>query len=533
MSKIDKILKKAEKEHDLLKHPYVGTEHLLLAILSEENELTDRLKELNLTYNKFKNKLKSIIGLGSKKSPYILYTPMLRKVISTAKEKLFDSDNDVGSVELFYSIIEVNEGIAIRIMEEMNLDLKSFSVLNTNYLKYDANYIIKNRDKEIAEIFQILIRKNKCNPLLIGDAGVGKTAIVEEIQRRLLINDVPSYLKEYKIVNVDMSNLVAGTKYRGDFENKIIELLKRIENKKIIIFIDEIHTLINAGGAEGAISAGDIIKPYLARGLIKCIGATTISEYHEIFAKDEALNRRFQMVMIEEPSNKDTLNILFNIKSNYEKYHKVVIKDELLNEIVEVSNRIINKKNPDKSIELLDSCCTNAKYNEERIVSINNLYNIFKSRFGLIINDNIKSIMNNKSIIMASKDRIKQLNSLDCNVINIDGDYFNDDSDIYYLLGNSLIKNSYYILKKVIDIPIGIISLINLNGNIILKEFVNNLLTKRKIVDNYGNILDFSNYIIVMEKSDRKNEIGFISNKKSIMNTNYIELDEKILLPSL
>ena len=202
MSYFDKILKKAEIEHDKLKHPYVGTEHLLLALLSEDNELTERLKEYKLTYNRFKRKLKEIIGEGSNKSPYILYTPMLRKVIDNA-EKL---NKDVNNEDLFNSLLDAKEGIAIRIIETMDIDINNINISNDNLLKV-SDCPITNRDKEVNEILQILMRKNKCNPLLIGDAGVGKTAIVEEIQRRLLNNEVPDYLKGYKIINVDKSSM--------------------------------------------------------------------------------------------------------------------------------------------------------------------------------------------------------------------------------------------------------------------------------------------------------------------------------------
>ena len=535
MQYLDKILKKAEKEHDNLKHPYVGTEHLLLALLSEENELTDKLKEYKLTYNKFKRKLKDIIGEGTTKSPYILYTPMLRKVINNAENSVSDV-SEITNNDLFKAICDANEGIAIRIIETMDIDINEINVLSNDYMKIDENMIITNRDRECEEILQILMRKNKCNPILIGDAGVGKTAIVEEIQRRLLKNEVPSYLKGYKIVDVDMASLVAGTKYRGDFESKVNDLLKRVEKERVILFIDEIHTLVHAGGAEGAISAGDIIKPYLARGKIKCIGATTINEYHEYFEKDEALNRRFQKIVINEPDLLTTINILQSIKSNYEKYHKLAIDNNLIDEIAYVANKyLINKRNPDKSIELLDSCCTNAKFNEQENVTLENLYNIFEYRYGInLSNNSIKNILDNKSIILTDIDNINKINNLNYNILNIDGKNYNNDDDIYNLLGNPIYKNNSYLLKSAIDIPIGVITIINYNCNEVLKEFIEKLINNRKIIDNLGNSINFINYIIVMENINNNSSLGFINDiKYSDNKLNFIPLDEKILLPSI
>ncbi|MBR1417325.1 MAG: ATP-dependent Clp protease ATP-binding subunit [Bacilli bacterium] len=529
MNEYERILKKAEKEHNMLKHPYVGTEHLLLAILSLDNDLTEKLKTYNLTYNKFKKRLKEIIGEGSNKSPYILYTPMLRKVLNIAENK----SKIITSKVLFLALLEAKEGIAIRIMETMKIDIDSINILSENYMEVD-NISITNRDNEINEILQILMRKNKCNPLLIGDAGVGKTAIVEEIQRKLINNDVPDCLKGYKIINVDISQLVAGTKYRGDFESKINDLLTSVEKEKAILFIDEIHTLVHAGGAEGAISAGDIIKPYLARGKIKCIGATTISEYHEYFEVDEALNRRFQTVLIKEPSNIDTINILNGLKKSYEKYHNIKIDNELINEIVLLASKYItNKRNPDKSIELLDSCCANAKFNEKNNVAIDNLYKIFKNRYGIDINnDYIKNILNNKIILITSIDNIYKIYSMPCNVINIDGKRFKSDDDLYNLIGNPLIKKGNYLLKSAIDNPIGIITITNYNYNLILKEFVEKIIKSRRIIDNYGNNISFDNYIIIMEGESEKPKIGFASNYDLSDDFNYLPLDEKILLPS-
>ena len=519
MSELDKILKKAEKEHDNLKHPYVGTEHLLLAILSYDNELTEYLKEYNLTYNKFKRKLIKVIGEGTKKSSYVLYTPMLRKVLKIAQT----NNDEITSIDLFNSLLESKEGIAIRLLEELNIDVDNIEFINKEEIK------ITNRDEEINEIFQILMRKNKCNPLLIGDAGVGKTAIVEEIERRLIHKEVPTSLIGYKIKKVDLSSMLAGTKYRGDFEDKINKLLTSIENKKTIIFIDEIHTLVNAGGAEGAISASDIFKPYLARGKIKCIGATTNKEYNEFFKIDEALNRRFQRVIIDEPDNNKTLSILKSLKKEYEKYHKVSIDSNVLNEIIYISSKYItNKKNPDKSIELLDSICTNARFKEQDKVTIENLYDVFKSRYKIdISNKYIRKVLDKKEILLANKDLLTTINCP--NIINIDGNDYKNDEDLLKLYGNIKSKEDY-ILKKVLDNPVGVITITNYNYNEILKEFISKLTNNRYLIDNFGNNINFNNYIIIMEKITSNSNIGFTTNisKNSVI---YKEIKQKTLLP--
>src|SRR5574344_891099 len=199
MDKLNEILKKAEYEHDKLKHPYVGTEHLLLAILAKDNELTNHLKDYNLTYNKFKKQLINIIGIGNQKAEYVLYTPMLRNVLNEAEKISLENNIQLTDKELFKAIIMEGEGIAIRIMQAMNIEIEDINLdSTTQLLDIDETEIITNREKEISSILQILMRKNKCNPLLIGDAGVGKTAIVEEIARRLNKANVPESLKGYK-----------------------------------------------------------------------------------------------------------------------------------------------------------------------------------------------------------------------------------------------------------------------------------------------------------------------------------------------
>lgn len=376
-----KVLIEAKKEMSELKHPYVGSEHLLLAILKNKNSnLSKKLKEYNLDYNKFKKEIINIIGMGSEATEWYLYTPLLKKVIEDAMIESREQNTDVTVELLFSSLMQEGEGIAIRIMLSMNIDLDSileeFNTKTTskkikNKKKliideygYDMNKKARQneidpvigRNEEIERLIEILCRRIKNNPLLIGEAGVGKTAIVEELARRIVTGNVPSQLKNKRIVSVSMSSLVAGTKYRGEFEERVTKILKELESdNKVIIFIDEMHTLVGAGGAEGAIDASNILKPILARGKIKIIGATTTEEYKKYIEEDRALARRFQTITVDEPGTEKTKEILLKLRPIYEAYHNVIISDEIISDIVELSNKYVyNRKQPDKAIDILD-----------------------------------------------------------------------------------------------------------------------------------------------------------------------------------
>ena len=392
-----KILIGAKVEMSELNHPYVGTEHLLMSILKEDTDLSKRLKEYNLTYNNFKQEIIKIIGTGTKKSELFIYTPLLKKIIQNA---ILDSkDNNNGEVmpeHLLASLFEVGEGIAIRILIGMKIDVESiYEEFNSKLIKKSKNKKNKKllieqiginltekaenneldpvigREKEVKKLLEVLCRRTKNNPLLLGKAGIGKTAIVEEIARLTKNNQVPPNLQNKKIISLDMATLVAGTKYRGEFEDKMKRIIKEIEeNDDIIIFIDEIHTLVGAGGAEGAIDASNILKPALARGKVRCIGATTLDEYKTHIEKDSALDRRFQKIHIEEPNIAQTTKILLNLKPIYEKYHQVKISSNLLKEIVNLTDKYLYKQNqPDKSIDILDEVCSKVSIRQDKKTS--------------------------------------------------------------------------------------------------------------------------------------------------------------------
>ena len=380
-----KILIQAKIEMCSLKHPYVGSEHLILSLLNNDKDIADKLKKYNLNYEEFKKEIIKVIGVGSKKSELYLYTPLLKKIIQNAILDSKDNNNGVVTTNhLFLALLEEGEGIAIRIMLGMGIDLEalyddfSFKLVNKRKnndkklllykLGIDLTEMagkkeidpVVGREKEIKRLLEILGRRTKNNPLLIGKAGVGKTDIVEELARLIVEEKVPDNLRSKKIISLDMASVVAGTKYRGEFEEKMQRILEELENNKdLILFIDEVHTLVGAGGAEGAIDASNIFKPVLARGQIRCIGATTEMEYKKFIEVDKALDRRFQKIYVDEPDRKTTKNILMSLKSIYESYHKVEISEEIIDKIISLSDKYIyNANRPDKAIDVLDEVCS-------------------------------------------------------------------------------------------------------------------------------------------------------------------------------
>ena len=413
-----KTLIYAKQEMNNLRHPYVGSEHLFLAILREKDlDITKTLASYNITYEMFKKELIKVVGVGKTANEWFLYTPLLKRVIETAsinsKEK---GEVEVSVNELFLAILEEGEGVAIRLLIGLNIDVdevynaissdiksnkkilhkkllvEEFGVnLNKKIISNEVDPVI-GRDDEIKALIEILCRRGKNNPLLIGEAGVGKTAIVEELARRIVNDNVPKALKGKTIISLPMANLVAGTKYRGEFEERVSKILKELEeNDDIIIFIDEIHTIVGAGGAEGAIDASNIVKPALARGKIQLIGATTTYEYHTFIEKDKALNRRFQIIMIEEPAKEKTKEILKKLKPLYEAYHFVSISDDVIDLIVDLTDTYIYEYyQPDKSIDILDEVCTKASLLESKNDTVLSKINL---ELGEVISNKKKAII--------------------------------------------------------------------------------------------------------------------------------------------
>ncbi len=439
-----KILVNAKEEMINLKHPYIGTEHLVLSILKSNSNLAKRLKEYELTYEKFKNEIIKIVGIGSKESEFFLYTPLFKKIIENSILDSKENNNgEVTAEHLFSSLLEEGEGIAIRIFIGMGLDVEDMydefsSKLIKKSHKKNKKLLIEelgvnltdkakngeldpviDREEVVSRLIEILCRRTKNNPILIGKAGVGKTAIVEELARRIQKEEVPINILGKKIISLDMASAVSGTKYRGEFEDRMKKIIKEIEeNDDIILFIDEIHTLVGAGGAEGAIDASNILKPALARGKIRCIGATTYDEYKKYIEKDSALERRFQKITIEEPSISETKDILLKLKPIYERYHRVKIDNIIVDKIIDLSEKYIYDRNrPDKCIDILDEVCSKVSIKEDRSIKDikklkDTLNKIDKQKNSFIIENNI-----DKAYAYRKEETniMKQLNELQLN----------------------------------------------------------------------------------------------------------------------
>lgn len=438
-----KILVQAKAEMKNLRHPYVGSEHLLLAILHDKNVISEKLKSYQVTYESVKEEIIKVVGVGSKESAWFLYTPLLKRVLEQAVVDSKENNQGIVTVEhLFSSLLEEGEGVAIRILIGMDVDIddlyQEFSYkLNQTHKKsnhkkllleefgIDLNKKAENkqldpvigREQEIRRVMEILTRKKKNNPILVGLAGVGKTAIVEELSSRIVRGEVPISLKNKRIISVDMATLVAGTKYRGEFEERMRKILKEIEeNDDIILFIDEIHTLVGAGGAEGAIDASNILKPALARGTLHLIGATTMEEYKKFIESDSALERRFQKVYVEEPSVEETIHILTKIKPIYEKYHSVTLPDTCIRDIVNLSREYIyDRYEPDKSIDILDEVCARVKLKESKELK---KYNEMHKKLQKIIDEKKEAIVSQnfkKASKLKSKENevMNELNTLE------------------------------------------------------------------------------------------------------------------------
>ena len=493
---VKRIFKDAEKIAIDLNHPYIGTEHLLLSLINNDDKIKKILLKYDLTYDEFLDELLLVVGTSENKKCTCIYTPLLKRVIKTADE--ISKNKMMEPMHLLEAILEEGEGIAIRIIISMGIDIdklydeikKKHKKGNTKLELYNigkdmseinSDDILVGREKELNLIIETLLRKNKNNPLLIGPAGVGKSAIIEELARRIKSGNVPNKLKDKKIVSLEMSSLVAGTKYRGEFEEKLNTVIKEIEeNPEIILFIDEIHTMANAGGAEGAINASDILKPYLARGKVKIIGATTTNEYNKFIAKDKALSRRFEIIKINEPTIKETENILSKIRPSFEKHYNIKITEENIKNIVSLTDRyVLDRFNPDKSIDLLDSVCAMKEVESTKEKDISKLkdklLNIVKKKENMVKKNNFDEALKYRSMEIKLQEKIdkeentpnkitakdiKEMLERKNNILFIENDFENLEN---YLLDNIIGQNN--VVREIInalkqkeeDLPISIL----------------------------------------------------------------------------
>src|SRR5438445_1330433 len=396
----------AQDEARALKHNYIGTEHLLLGLLREEEGLAARvLESLDITVEEVRAQVARIVGQGDEVTTgQIPFTPRAKKVLELAlREALSLGHNYIGTEHILLGLVRENEGVAARILLDFDADSekirnevirmlsgpgsrqrgsgpgagagagaasgegkKSSKLLdqfgrNLTKLASESKLDpVVGRQTEIERVMQILSRRTKNNPVLVGEPGVGKTAVVEGLAQRISNSDVPELLKNKQIYTLDLAALVAGSKYRGEFEERLKKVMKEITQRgDIILFIDELHNLVGAGAAEGAIDAASILKPALARGELQTIGATTLDEYRKYLERDAALERRVQQVRVQEPSVDETEQILKGLRERYEQHHRVEISDEALHAAAELADRYISDRFlPDKAIDLIDEAAS-------------------------------------------------------------------------------------------------------------------------------------------------------------------------------
>ena len=401
--KAQKIIAVAESIAFDFGHTSVGSEHLLLSFLKvKDTKVRKILESQNITYEMIK---KELLALFEKKDTlpfYMEYTPSFKDILDNAIKESKKLNEEKVSVEvLACSMLNQDDSLAKELLEKHHCDFKVLKdnlkvakispldnideLTNLNKKMIKSPTIVYKREKELELIVNTLQRKQKPNVLLVGEPGVGKSALVEYLAYKIVIGNINDELKNKVIYELDIPSIVAGTKYRGEFEEKLKKIIKKIkDDSNAIIFIDEIHNIIGAGGAEGAIDASNILKPYLARGELHCIGATTYDEYIKLVEKEKAIERRFQLIKLDEPDVEKTFEILKGIKREYESYHNVLISDEMCKKIVLLSKKyIVDRYFPDKAIDVLDCSCVLAKKNkelylEEKVVikTIEDLYNV-------------------------------------------------------------------------------------------------------------------------------------------------------------
>ena len=411
-----RVIVLAQEEARMLNHNYIGTEHILLGLIHEgEGVAAKALESMGISLEDVRREVEEIIGQGSQPhTGHIPFTPRAKKVLELSlREGLQMGHKYIGTEFLLLGLIREGDGVAAQVLTKLGADLPRVRQQVIQLLSgYEGNEgegnqsqggagpvgagagagqggrggpggsgersnslvldqfgrnltqaardgkldPVVGRDSEIERIMQVLSRRTKNNPVLIGEPGVGKTAVVEGLALDIVNGKVPETLKDKQLYSLDLGSLVAGSRYRGDFEERLKKVLKEINQRgDIILFIDEIHTLVGAGAAEGAIDAASLLKPKLARGELQTIGATTLDEYRKHIEKDAALERRFQPVKVEEPSLDDTILILKGLRDKYEAHHRVSYTDEALKAAASLSDRYINDRFlPDKAVDLLD-----------------------------------------------------------------------------------------------------------------------------------------------------------------------------------
>ena len=403
------VLALARKEADRFNHNYVGTEHLLLGLIKlGQGVAVNVLQKMGLDLETVRMEVEKQVGSGpeTKMVGNIPYTPRVKKVLALAgKEAKALNHSYVGTEHILLGLLREGEGVAARVLKSLEVDiertrneilkeldpnftppeseqegngettggkkdvktpaLRAFGRDLTELAKKSELDPVIGRRNEIERVIQVLCRRTKNNPVLLGEAGVGKTAIAEGLAQEIASGNVPELLRDKKVITLDLALMVAGTKYRGQFEERIKAVMDEIRrSKNVILFIDELHTIVGAGSAEGAMDASNIIKPALSRGELQCIGATTLNEYRKYIEKDAALERRFQTVKVDAPTIEEAIQILKGLRPKYEAHHKAKLTDEALETAVKLSERYITGRFlPDKAIDVMDEAGARARIN--------------------------------------------------------------------------------------------------------------------------------------------------------------------------
>jgi ATP-dependent Clp protease ATP-binding subunit ClpC len=386
----------AQEEAQRLGNNYIGTEHLLLGIISEGESVAAKvLENLDVNLQKVRSEVEAIVGKGSQTTQQeMVFTPRAKRVIELAFEEARAlAHNYIGTEHLLLGLVREGEGVAARVLSNLGVDPAKIRSEITKLLGVETSVTpqkertktptldsygrdltvlaeekkldpVIGRATEIERVIQILSRRTKNNPALIGEPGVGKTAIVEGLAQKIISCEVPDLLRDKRVIALDLAGLVAGTKYRGEFEERLKRVMEEIRAAagEIVLFVDELHTIVGAGAAEGAIDASNILKPALARGELQCIGATTLDEYRKYIEKDSALERRFQPIQVGEPSLEEAIEILKGLRDRYEAHHKVQITDSALEASVRLADRYISERFlPDKAIDVMDEAASRVR----------------------------------------------------------------------------------------------------------------------------------------------------------------------------
>ncbi|MGB3790557.1 MAG: Clp protease N-terminal domain-containing protein, partial [Phormidesmis sp.] len=409
------VIMQAQEEARRLGHNFVGSEQLLLGIIKENTSIAAKvLDEFGINLTNARTEVESIIGRGSGNGPVeIPFTPKVKQVFEQAFQEARKLDHPYIEPEhLLLSLTQNSESVAYRVIANLGVDPEKIRVQLVRVIgestpvasgraggtkkadrKSDSSVLTEygtdlteiaatgkldpviGRQKEIERVVQILGRRTKNNPVLVGEPGVGKTAIAEGLAQRIVNQDVPEALIDRRVISLDMGLLVSGTRFRGDFEERITQVIEEVrKSEDVILVIDEIHTLVGAGSLEGGMDAANLLKPALARGEMQCIGATTLDEYRKYIEKDAALERRFQPVTIAPPSVEDTVEILYGLRSRYEQFHRLNITDEAVEAAATLSDRYITDRHlPDKAIDLIDEAGSRVRLRHSRNIPASEL----------------------------------------------------------------------------------------------------------------------------------------------------------------